>query len=76
VRLGTERGDRWGRRGVLTSGGEGRGWPDFGEGRPAVVQWRRPVSMHGRRSGGQPATGSGGGSAARDPEAPGGACLA
>jgi hypothetical protein len=73
VRLGTERGDRCGRRGVLTSGGEGRGWPDFGEGRPAVVLWGRPVSTHGRCSGGLPATGSGGEGSARRPGAPGGA---
>jgi hypothetical protein len=33
VRLGTERRSRWGRRGVLTLGGEGRGWPEFEEGR-------------------------------------------
>jgi hypothetical protein len=28
---------------VLPSGGEGWGWPDFEEGRPAVVLWRWPV---------------------------------
>jgi hypothetical protein len=72
VRLGTERGDRWGRRGVLTSGREGRGWPYFGEGRSAVMLWRRPVSMHGRHSGVSQVTGGGGRRPARPREAAGG----
>jgi hypothetical protein len=73
VRLGMERGGRWGRKGVLTSGGEGRGWPDFGEGWLAVVLWRRPTMFLGYR--GVPVLGGrrdgGGGTSSRQRSAPG-----
>jgi hypothetical protein len=48
------------------------GWPDFGEGRPGVVLWRRPVSMHIRRSGGWFMPGRDSLGAARPCEAPDG----
>jgi hypothetical protein len=66
---GIGRGDRESLEDVVTTGGHQRGWPDFGEGWPAVVLWRRPVSRHGRRSGASQSMGGGGGGLARPREA-------